>query len=169
MMKKLKYIFSTAVIAIALVSCKNNTEPEVKTVAIEVSEKTVAPTLDPNATYAKVEFSIDGMTCAMGCAKTIEKKMAKMEGVKMAKVDFEKELAMVEFDEAKVTPNSLKEAVALVSDTYTVKDMHSVEQFSTEKKDCKDDCNMDCCKDKSKGKMDCAEDCEKDCCKSKKA
>ena len=34
------------------------------------------------------------MTCAMGCAKTIEKKMAKMDGVKMAKVDFEKELAM---------------------------------------------------------------------------
>ena len=51
-----------------------------------------AKKLDPNATYAKAEFGIEGMTCAMGCAKTIEKKMAKMDGVKSAKVDFEKEM-----------------------------------------------------------------------------
>lgn len=169
-MKTLKNILSIAVVALAFVACKNNAEPEVKTAGIEVSEKEVSPTLDPNATYAKVEFSIDGMTCAMGCAKTIEKKMAKMEGVKMAKVDFEKELAMVEFDEAKVTPASLKEAVAKVSESYTVNEMHTVDEFSKDKKEvCKADCKMDCCKDKSKAKMACAENCTKDCCKSKKA
>jgi len=48
------------------------------------------------------------MTCEMGCAKTIEKKMAKMEGVKTAKVDFDTRLAMVEYDEAKVSPKSLQ-------------------------------------------------------------
>jgi len=161
------------VFALAIVSCKNNTaQPEVKTVEVGVTEKDVAPTLDPNATYAKVEFSIDGMTCAMGCAKTIEKKMAKMEGVKMAKVDFSKELAMVEYDEAKVTPKSLEEAVAKAGDMYKVKDLKVVDTFSSEKQTKKEkscDCK-DCCKNKKKDKkLACSEDCEKECCKTEKA
>ena len=45
------------------------------------------------------------MTCAIGCAKSIEKKIAKMEGVKSATVDFDRKLAMVEYNEAKVNSN----------------------------------------------------------------
>ena len=44
------------------------------------------------------------MTCEMGCAKTIQKKLAGMEGVKSATVDFKNEMAMVEYDVAKVQP-----------------------------------------------------------------
>ena len=66
------------------------------------------------------------------------------------KIDFDKKLAMVEYDEAKVSPNSLKEAVGKVSDIYEVKDIKNVDTFSSEKKECKADCKMDCCKDKSK-------------------
>ena len=113
-----------------LISCKNN-EAEVVTVDIAETEK--VPKLNPNATYAKAEFKIEGMTCAMGCAKTIEKKMAKMDGVKSAKVDFERELAMVEYDEAMVTPNKLEEAVSKAGETYKVKDMQTVESFTLEK------------------------------------
>ena len=129
----IKNIFLVAIITVALTSCKNQSEPEVKTVDIEVSEKDVAQNLDPNATYAKVEFNIEGMTCAMGCAKTIEKKVAKMEGVKSAKVDFDKKLAMVEYDEAKVTPKSIEATVAKVGEVYKVKDMKVVEDFKSEK------------------------------------
>ncbi|WP_256259962.1 heavy-metal-associated domain-containing protein [Winogradskyella luteola] len=118
-----------AIMALAFTSCKNEVNPEVKTVDTEVTKKDVSQALDPNATYAKVEFSIDGMTCAMGCAKTIEKKMAKMEGVKTAKVDFDKRLAMVEYDEAKVTPKSLEEAVTDVAEIYKVKDIKIVDEF----------------------------------------
>lgn len=132
-MKLLKSVILTAVVGITVFSCKNNSEPEVKTVEIASSNKEIKAKLDPNATYAKVEFNIKGMTCAMGCAKTIEKKMAKMEGVKTAKVDFEKELAMVEFDEAKVTPNSLKEAVVKVSEVYKVEEIKAVNEFLVEK------------------------------------
>jgi len=88
--------------------------------------------LDPNATYAKAEFSIDGMTCAMGCAKTIEKKIAKMEGVKSAKVDYDRRLAMVEYDEAKVNTNALEATVTKVGEVYKVNDMKTVEEFSKE-------------------------------------
>ena len=179
-MKIIKSILVVTVFALAMVSCKNNTaEPEVKTVEVEVANKDVSPALDPNATYAKVEFSIEGMTCAMGCAKTIEKKMAKMEGVKMAKVDFGKELAMVEYDEAKVTPKSLEEAVAKVGETYKVKDLKVVDAFSVDKKSdakecCKSGSDKECCKDKKANKkankkMACAKDCKKECSKSEKA
>ena len=183
-MRAIKNLFLVVAFSVLAFGCKNNQEPEVKTVAVEVSEEKAEKSLDPNAKYTKVEFSIDGMTCAMGCAKTIEKKMAKMEGVKSARVDFEKELAMVEYDEARVTPASLEEAVAMAGDAYSVRDMKQVDNFSDEKKDCGADCDKDCCKGKKKqqqkgkekgemkaekkGKaMACAEDCKKDCCAKK--
>jgi mercuric ion binding protein len=173
-MKILKHIIAIAVLVVTITACNSKAEPEIKTIAFEVSKKEVSTTLDPNATYAKVEFNIKGMTCAVGCAKAIEKKMAKMEGVKFAKVDFDKELAMVEFDEAKVTPNSLKEAVAKVSDIYEVQEIKTVDDFSTEKPEgshmaCKADCKKECCANKdSKDKMTCDKDCDKECCKDKK-
>ncbi len=132
-MKMFKTISIVAIVALVFTSCKNETEPQVKTVEVEVAKKDVAATLDPNATYAKVEFGIDGMTCAMGCAKTIEKKMAKMEGVKSAKVDFDTRMAMVEYDEAKVTPKALQETVTKVADIYKVKNMHIVDDFGSDK------------------------------------
>ncbi|WP_353780106.1 cation transporter [Winogradskyella sp. 3972H.M.0a.05] len=132
-MKTFKNILGIAVLSLLVFSCKSEKAPEVKTVDTEVEAKVEVAELDPNATYAKAEFTIEGMTCQMGCAKTIEKKMAKMEGVKSAKVDFGKKLAMVEYDEAKVTPNSLEEVVAKVGKMYEVKDMKTVDNFSSDK------------------------------------
>ncbi|MFT5242208.1 MAG: mercuric ion binding protein [Glaciecola sp.] len=135
-MKTLKNILAIALISLSVIACKSDKEPEIKTVEIASEINTnPAKKLDPNATYAKAEFGIEGMTCAMGCAKTIEKKIAKMDGVKSAKVDFDKEIAMVEYDEAIVTPQTLEEAVAKAGDTYKVKDMHNVASFSSEKHD----------------------------------
>jgi Cu+-exporting ATPase len=127
-MKTLKNMLAIAIVALALVSCKNEAQPEVKTVEV-ATQKDVKPALDPNATYAKAEFTIKGMTCEIGCAKTIEKKLAKMEGVKSAKVDFSKELAMVEYDEAKVKTSDLATTVTKAADTYSVEDMKTVEDF----------------------------------------
>tara|TARA_R110002033_G_scaffold449_2_gene4321 strand:- start:1010 stop:1549 length:540 start_codon:yes stop_codon:yes gene_type:complete len=177
-MNTLKTLSIVAIIALVFTSCKNESQPEVKTVDVEVAAKDVASTLDPNATYAKVEFGIEGMTCAMGCAKTIEKKMAKMDGVKSAKVDFDKRLAMVEYDEAKVTPKSLEETVGKVADTYKVKDMHKVDAFGAhgDKKACcanKTEAEKKACKESCANKTDaekkaCKEDCKETCCSGEK-
>lgn len=168
-MKTFKNIVFVSLVVLAMSSCKNETQPELKTVEVEVAKMDMAQNLDPNASYAKVEFNIEGMTCAMGCAKTIEKKMAKMEGVKMAKVDFDKRLAMVEYDEAKVSPASLEETVAKVSDVYKVQDMKVVDDFGKEAKSCKADCNKDCCKGKTEAeKKACSKDCKKACCSEPK-
>lgn len=162
-MKTIKNILTIAIITIAIFSCKNETQPEVKTVDTATEVKTTKVELDPNATYAKAEFKIEGMTCAMGCAKVIEKKMARMEGVKSATVDFDRQLAMVEYDEAKVSPTSLENTVTGVADIYKVKDMKTVDTFS--KGACKADCKKDCCKNKTEAeKKACSKDCKKVCC-----
>ena len=165
-MNTFKKICIFAFIALAFTSCKNQSEPEVKTVNVQVSKKDVSTTLDPNATYAKVEFGIDGMTCAMGCAKTIEKKMAKMEGVKSAKVDFDKRLAMVEYDEAKVSPKTLEETVTKVADIYKVKDMKVVDNFGDAAKICAEGCKKRCDKNMSEAEKEaCLKECKKACSK----
>ena len=131
-MKTLKTLVLLTTLALFSVSCKENSEPEIKIVEIEQPVTVSEKQLDPNATYAKAEFAIEGMTCQMGCANTIEKKIAKMEGVKSVVVDFDKRLAMVEYDNAKVTPMSLEAAVESVGDAYSVKDMKTVDAFSND-------------------------------------
>ena len=158
-MKTIKIITLTLVGFIAM-NCKNEAKPEVKTVEIETE---ITNELDPNATYAKAEFTIEGMTCAIGCAATIEKKISKMEGVKSASVDFDKKLAMVEYDEAKVTPTLLEETVTKVSDIYKVSDMKTVDGFAS-KTTCASDCKKACCANKDK--KTCEAGCKKDCCTS---
>ncbi|MFD2543205.1 heavy-metal-associated domain-containing protein [Lacinutrix gracilariae] len=166
-MKTIKNIVLVAVVTLAAFSCKNEPKAEVVTVETETTVETKKATLDPNATYAKAEFTIEGMTCAIGCARTIEKKLAKMEGVKSAKVDYDKKLAMVEYDDAKVTTTSLEETVGKVGDTYTVKDMKTVTSFS-DKKACSADCKKDCCANKTDAeKKACSKDCKKACCADK--
>ncbi|SEP92259.1 Cu+-exporting ATPase [Hyunsoonleella jejuensis] len=168
-MKTITYILGATLCFLLATNCKNNKEAEVKTIEVETTE--AKKELDPNATYAKAEFTVKGMTCAVGCAATIEKKIAKMEGVTYAKVDFENELAMVEYDEAKVTPNSLEATVTGVADTYKVSDMKTVDAFSNEAKTkaCEPGCEKDCCKNKATGteKMACKADCKKACCAQK--
>lgn len=127
-MKSIKHILILTALVTFAFSCKNEKSPEVKTVNVETE---VVKKLDPNATYAKAEFTIDGMTCQIGCAATIQKRISKMDGVKSAIVSFDKKLAMVEYNEAKVTPSILENAVTKVSDTYKVSDMKTVDDFSS--------------------------------------
>lgn len=171
-MNTLKNILGLIVITLVIVSCKNEAKPEVMTV--ETASAQVKSELDPNATYAKAEFNIEGMTCEIGCAKTIQKKLAGMDGVKSATVDFDNAIAMVEFDEAKVTPTSLEETVKKTGETYTVKNMKTVEAFSAKSDDAKNmnhpkECDKDCCKGKTEAqKKECAADCKMACCADKK-
>lgn len=156
-MSTLKNILALVLFALVFTTCKNDVKPEVKIVEIDTASETSKKELDPNATYAKAEFTIDGMTCAIGCARTIESQIAKMDGVKSAKVDFDRRLAMVEYDEAMVNHKSLEATVTKTADIYKVSDMKTVEAFSTGLDD-----------DKAKSnKKGCAEDCTKDCCKNK--
>lgn len=128
-MKFLKNILSVTFILILLSSCKTDKKVEIKT--IDVSSEKISQKLDPNAVYSKAEFSIKGMTCEMGCAKTIEKKLAKMDGMKSATVDFKNELALVEFDVAKINPLSITKTVNDISNIYSVENMQIIKAAYT--------------------------------------
>ena len=128
-MKFLKNIISITGILITLSSCMNDKKAEIKTV--NLSSEKINQKLDPNAVYSKAEFNIKGMTCEMGCAKTIEKKLAKMDGMKSANVDFKNELASVEFNVAKLNTSSITKAVSQVSDNYSVENMQTIKVTSS--------------------------------------
>jgi len=167
-MKSLRNILAITLITLVIVSCKNEVQPEVKTIETDVAVVKAKHQLNPDATFIKSEFTIDGMTCEIGCARTIEKKIARMDGVKSATVDFERKLAMVEYDEATVNHSSLEATVSKAADIYKVSDMKTVDNFSMQK-ECDKNCTKACCKDKTEAaKKSCEEDCKKACCTEKK-
>ena len=164
-MKQFKIILASAFLFVFILSCKNEPKTEIKTVETSVE---TPKNLDPNATYSKAEFNIKGMTCEIGCAKTIQKKLSNMEGVKSATVDFKNEMAMVEYDVAKANPMSISKTVTSVSDNYSVENMKAVAEFTAAKTTCKKECKKDCCKNKTKAdKKACAKECKKECCAKK--
>jgi periplasmic mercuric ion binding protein len=104
----------------------------------DAADKPVSATNDANAkkevtVAAKPEtasFKIDGMTCSLGCAKTIETKLSNLDGVQKVTVDFDKKQATVEFDGAVLTPEELAQAVESTGDgeTYKVSEMKAKEK-----------------------------------------
>ena len=57
-----------------------------------------------------VTLKIDGMTCG-GCVKSVTRVLSELDGVVHADVSLEKAQAVVNFDENKVQPGALVEAV----------------------------------------------------------
>ncbi len=118
-MKTLKYILALFMISFVVISCKNESSPETKTVEV-ASEEVKEKVLNPEANYVAAKFEIDGMMCAMGCAKVIEKNIAQMDGVKTVEVDFESKTARVEYDEEMVNRDLLIANVKKTGDSYEV-------------------------------------------------
>ncbi len=109
----MKKILLLATIMIFTFSCKNE-----NTTSEEINSKAEAITQDETKKIISnpktTSFEIEGMTCAVGCAATIEKKLAKLEGVGEAKVDFESKTATVTFDADKLDQNKLTKTVEAV-------------------------------------------------------
>ncbi len=108
------------------VGCKEKTSENVS----ESATETNAPQAKKEIAAANLQtasFTIEGMTCAIGCAKTIEEELNGLDGVETATVDFEKKLATVSFDKTILTPESLTKVVEATADgkTYKVSNMKS--------------------------------------------
>lgn len=143
-MKVFKLVALALVLMVAVSCKKEQGEPEV--VEIEYKEEVEKKEIAENATLAKTQFNIDGMTCAVGCAAKIEKSLAKMEGVASAKVDFENKTAVVEYDVDKVNTGLLAERVSKNGD-YKVSNIETVTDKCA--KECKKECNKACCAEKA--------------------
>lgn len=63
-----------------------------------------------------VKMEIDGMVCAMGCAKYIEDKVADLDGILSSKVDFEAGIADFEFDQSAMTAEEIQTFISEIHD-----------------------------------------------------
>ncbi len=116
-MKIQNSIIGLSLTILFFVSCKNNDKASVETTKKTDAKKEIAAAVKPQT----ASFTIDGMTCPEGCAKTIEKQLSEMDGVQNAKVDFDKKLATVNFDLDKLKSDDLVKAVESTGDGQTYK------------------------------------------------
>lgn len=72
----------------------------------------VAPSTEGNE---KISVVVEGMSCAMGCANTIEKTLLKTEGVVSASVNFEEGTADIEFDPEVISKEEILTAIEAVN------------------------------------------------------
>ncbi|GEM56546.1 hypothetical protein B0A58_13845 [Flavobacterium branchiophilum NBRC 15030 = ATCC 35035] len=118
-MKKTILLFSLSVCTLLFVNCKK--EEEKKEVTIEKKVETLQNPIAADAATSHADLTIDGMSCAIGCAKTIEDKLNHTEGVSKAKVDFDKKTASIDFDGNVQTPEKLIAVIEAEADGKTYK------------------------------------------------
>ena len=120
-MKNIKNFMFVVLASAALFACKNEDQNTKEDAPLETKTDSMSTTV--SVENLKTEsFGIEGMTCEMGCAKAIESKLAGLDGVTDAKVDFENKTATVSFDETKQNKSLLVKTVEAVAggDTYKV-------------------------------------------------
>ena len=119
-MKFTKIIATVAIASLVLVSCKKEEDKNLANIKSETSapkeHKAIAA-----ENLQTASFEIEGMTCAMGCAKTIEKELSNLDGVDKATVDFDKKTATVVFDKTVLNQGNLTKTVQATGDGKTYK------------------------------------------------
>ncbi len=93
---------------VVLVSCEQKKE------AAEAEPKVLAQSSTPE--IKKVEIDIEGMTCEIGCARTIQSRLSKKEGVKLAEVNFSEKKGLVEYDAQIISEKEIIETVEKIAD-----------------------------------------------------
>ena len=117
----------TAVLATALlVACKQKSTEIVSNETTDTTTVIVKKEIAA-ANLQTASFTVKGMTCAIGCAKTIQEDLTKLDGVQEATVNFDTKLAKVTFDKTVQTPEKLTKVIESVADgkTYKVLNMKS--------------------------------------------
>ena len=119
-----KSILTILFASLLFMGCK---EKSTETISDSTTENS-APKAKKEIAAANLQtasFTIKGMTCAIGCAKTIQEELNGLDGVQTASVDFEKETATVAFDKTALTPAELTKVVEATADgkTYKVSNM----------------------------------------------
>jgi copper chaperone CopZ len=127
-MKFTKIIAAFAIASLTFVSCKKEEDKSLALIKAQTEKETPKEHKAIAAENVQTaSFNIEGMTCAVGCAKTIEKELSNLEGVEKATVDFDKKLATVTFDKTVQNPEKLTKVVQATGDgkTYKVSNIKS--------------------------------------------
>ena len=123
-MNFIKPIATVLLASLLFVGCKEKSTEAVSNSETEVETPKVKKEIEAT-NLQTASFNIKGMTCAIGCAKTIEEELNGLDGVQIAKVDFDKELATVSFEKTVLNPEKLTKVVEATADgkSYTVSNM----------------------------------------------
>ena len=72
-----------------------------------------------------VSFAVSGMTCEIGCAKTIQSKLSKKEGITDSIVVFSDSTATVSFDSSKTSTTYISSFISGIAggDAYTASEL----------------------------------------------
>jgi len=89
---------------------------ETKKEASEIKTEEIA------ANYKTIEVEIEGMTCEIGCARTIQSKLSKVKGITSSKVDFESGKGHFTYDSNKISQNDIVKKINGIAggDLYSV-------------------------------------------------
>ncbi len=122
-MKLINRLLLVAVLSLFFIACGNDKTEAEKNEA--VAEKVLAENLK------KVEVKIKGMTCEIGCARLIQSKLYKADGVKFAKVSFADSIGNITYDANKISEIEIKNIIQKVAggDLYKVVGIIEVENF----------------------------------------
>ncbi|MDB4203957.1 cation transporter [Polaribacter sp.] len=140
-----KIFFAIAIACFMITGCKENKEVKKENISLAIS----------------------GMSCEIGCAKTIQSKLSKKEGVLAAKVVFTDSIATIAFD---ANTTSKKDLIAFVDGiaggnlykaSKTSKNLNISEKNHICSNICKENCEM------KADKTVCKKDCKMACCKGK--
>lgn len=142
-MKKL-FILSVSISAL-FASCGDfsGVEKEAEVIEIPNSENDAKPeVLEENKVEVKME--VEGMTCAMGCAKFIEEKVGDMDGIVASSVNFEDKIATFEFDKTTTSPEKIQEFIGGIHDEqYSAKPLNDDKINSEENLDTDENTNKE--------------------------
>ncbi|MCG1034882.1 cation transporter [Polaribacter sargassicola] len=161
-MKIQKILFSFALVCLVLTGCKS--EPKKEKLAVKKEN---------------VSLAISGMTCEIGCAKTIQSKLSKKEGVLDAKVVFTDSIANIEYDANTTSKEDLAAFVSGIAGGELYKaSIASKKTAHACTEECKETCKnktsasekeKECCSLNDDGTTFCKEDCKMACCTDKAA
>lgn len=115
---KVFYSLLSIVFILTITSCKNDAKPTTKN-----TQHTVSAEKD----IQNIEVNIEGMTCEIGCAKLIESKISKLEGVTASKVNFEEKVGTFTFDASKTSSKEIVKNINGIAggELYKVTDIKS--------------------------------------------
>lgn len=160
MNKLIKFGFATLVLVFSIASCSQSNAQ-----STDVDQQAVKS--------SSLSMNIEGMTCAMGCARALEVELNNLDGVEKVKVNFEDSNATLAYNASLISEtaivafvNSYRKGAFTATPQASKKSCSAQEKAKCEdsKVKCDKSADKSCCASKKVEKKSCASDCIKPCC-----
>ncbi|WP_456423460.1 heavy-metal-associated domain-containing protein [Lutibacter sp.] len=119
----MKKIIPILILTFLFISCSENKKET-------VAKKSEDQKTEVAANYKSIEVDIEGMTCEIGCARTIQSKLSKVDGVTYSKVNFEAKKGIFTYDSNKLSEQDITNKISGIGggDLYSVTKTTEIEE-----------------------------------------